>query len=105
MAHMYGPAVRRKRVRRSVGSSVLHQCIRPLIGAYAPDHHGYQRACVLISSPPGLAGPAAHETLLFCGRVVGTEVAIRLVQLSPFISWTRGSWSTSDCRHGPPSAP
>ena len=29
--------------------------------------------------------------LLFCGRVVGTEVAIRLVQLSPFISWTGGS--------------
>ena len=45
------------------------------------------------------------KLLLFCGRVVGTEVAIRLVQLSPFISWTRGSWSTSDCRHGPPSAP
>src|SRR5207245_9458419 len=28
---------------------VSHQCIRPLIGAvYAPGHHGYQRACVLI---------------------------------------------------------
>jgi hypothetical protein len=27
----------------------LHQCIRPLIGAFAPGHHGYQRACVLIS--------------------------------------------------------
>src|SRR5215510_16419571 len=30
--------------------AVLHQCIRPLIGAVcAPGHHGYQRACVLIS--------------------------------------------------------
>ncbi len=30
--------------------TVLHQCIRPLIGACcAPGHHGYQRACVLIS--------------------------------------------------------
>ena len=38
--------------RRSVGSSVLHQCIRPLIGACAPGHHGYQRACVL--KRPGL---------------------------------------------------
>jgi hypothetical protein len=28
---------------------VLHQCIRSLIGACAPDHHGYQRACDLIS--------------------------------------------------------
>jgi len=30
--------------------AVLHQCIRPLIGACrAPGHHGYQRACDLIS--------------------------------------------------------
>jgi hypothetical protein len=28
---------------------VLHQCIRPLLGAFAPGHHGYQRACDLIS--------------------------------------------------------
>ena len=35
--------------RRSVGSSVLHQCIRPQFGACAPGHHGYQRACVLIT--------------------------------------------------------
>src|SRR5262249_49591359 len=27
-----------------------------------------------LSSPSGLAGPAAHETLLLCGCVVGTEV-------------------------------
>ena len=53
----------------------------------------------------GLAGPAAHETLLLCGCVVGTEVGILLVRLSPPFSWTRGSWSTSDCRHGPSSAP
>ena len=30
---MYGPAVRRKRFHRSVGFAVLHQCIRPRIGA------------------------------------------------------------------------
>ena len=30
---MYGPAARRKRFRRSGGFAVLHQCIRPLIGA------------------------------------------------------------------------
>src|SRR5262249_3798740 len=50
MTLMYGPAVRRKRFRRSGGFAVLHRCIRPLIGAFcAPGHHGYQRACVLIS--------------------------------------------------------
>jgi hypothetical protein len=32
------------------------------------------------SFPSGLAGPAAHETLPFCGRVVGIEVGIRLVR-------------------------
>ena len=31
-------------------AAVLHQCIRPLVGACgAPGHHGYQRAYVLIS--------------------------------------------------------
>ena len=59
----------------------------------------------LFSSPSGLAGPAAHETLLLCGCVVGTEVGILLVRLSPSFSWTRGSLSTSDCRHGLSSAP
>ena len=37
--------------------AVLHQCIRPLIGACrAPGHHGYQRACVLISGQASI-GP------------------------------------------------
>jgi len=65
LTHMYGPAVRRKRFHRSGGFVVLHQCIRPLIGAVcAPGHHGYQRACVLITGQasngpfgsPGFAG-------------------------------------------------
>jgi hypothetical protein len=30
-------------------SAVLHQCIRSLIGALTPDHHGYQRAGDVIS--------------------------------------------------------
>src|SRR5262245_5894680 len=35
---------------RDGGCAVLHQCIRPLIGALrAPGHHGYQRACDLVS--------------------------------------------------------
>jgi hypothetical protein len=33
-----------------LSDAVLHQCIRLLIGAhYAPSHHGYQRACGLIT--------------------------------------------------------
>src|SRR6266704_1942914 len=31
------------------GSTVLHQCIRPRVGAHAPDHHGNPRASDLIS--------------------------------------------------------
>jgi len=31
------------------GDAVLHQCIRPLIGVCAPGHHGYQRACELVT--------------------------------------------------------
>src|SRR6202051_4011784 len=40
-----------------LAAAVLHQCIRPLIGAFgAPGHHGYQRACVLISGQASI-GP------------------------------------------------
>src|SRR6266436_8299903 len=43
----------RPRVARgfvNLADAVLHQCIRPLIGACcAPGHHGYQRAFELIS--------------------------------------------------------
>jgi predicted metal-binding protein len=61
---MVRPCVARE-FHRSGGFAVLHQCIRPLIGARcAPGHHGYQRACVLISGQasigpfgsPGFAG-------------------------------------------------
>src|SRR5215831_4366659 len=46
---MYGAAVRCKRVSSICRLAVLHQCIRPLIGACcAPGHHGNQRAYVLI---------------------------------------------------------
>ena len=45
---LYGPAVRRKRVD-DLAIAVLHQCIRPLVGAFAPGHYGYQRACGLVS--------------------------------------------------------
>src|SRR6516225_11077338 len=56
---MYGPAVRSKKIPTTWRWAVLHQCIRPLLGARcAPGHHGYQRACDLISgqASSGLLG-------------------------------------------------
>ena len=35
-------------VSSTLADAVLHYCIRPLIGASAPGHHGYQRAYDLI---------------------------------------------------------
>jgi hypothetical protein len=47
--------------RRCGGYAVLHQCIRPLIGAFcAPGHHGYQRACDLISGQASM-GHLGHQ--------------------------------------------
>jgi len=44
--------------------AVLHQCIRPLIGARtAPGHHGYQRACDLISGQTSRFVGAARPAL------------------------------------------
>jgi hypothetical protein len=37
------------RSRRTKTDTVLHQCIRPRVGALAPDHHGNPRAPDLIS--------------------------------------------------------
>ncbi len=58
--------------------AVLHHCIRPLIGASAPGHHGYQRACDLIlgQASSGLvgspvfahAGKTDHSIVAFISR-------------------------------------
>jgi hypothetical protein len=46
-----------------LADAVLHQCIRSLIGALvAPNHHGYQRACDLIS---GQASTGANGSPVF----------------------------------------
>jgi len=50
--------------------AVLHQCIRSLIGARcAPDHHGYQRACVLISGQAS-TGHSGHQCSHAPGRPI-----------------------------------
>src|SRR6202023_3348495 len=55
--------------------AVLHQCIRPLIGAFAPGHHGYQRACVLISGQASI-GPFGSPVF---ARARKTEPPSRLI--------------------------
>src|ERR1700741_5478871 len=47
--------------------TVLHQCIRPLIGACAPGHHGYQRACDLISGQAS-TGPFGSPVFACAGK-------------------------------------
>src|SRR6266542_6262422 len=73
---MYGPAVRCKG-KRELESTVLHQCIRPRVGAYAPDHHGNPRAPELISghASKGLCG----SSVLGCA---GKTISPSLVFLS-----------------------
>src|SRR4029077_4222202 len=56
--------------------AVLHQFIRPLIGACcAPGHHGYQRACVLISGQASI-GPFGSPVFACAGK---TEPPSRLI--------------------------
>src|ERR1700680_404634 len=51
-----------------LAAAVLHQCIRPLIGACcAPGHHGYQRACVLISGQAS-TGPFGSPVFACAGK-------------------------------------
>src|ERR1022692_410105 len=65
---MYGPAVRCKWILPSWRLAVLHQCIRPLIGACcAPGHHGYQRACDLISGKAS-SGPFGSSVFACSGK-------------------------------------
>ena len=67
---MYGPAVRCKRSWSSWRWAVLHQCIRPLVGArWAPGHHGNQRACDLISGQASTGHPG-HQCSQAPGRPI-----------------------------------
>ena len=47
--------------------TVLHQCIRPLLGASAPGHHGYQRAYDLISGQAS-TGPLGSPVFACAGK-------------------------------------
>src|SRR6266508_2479813 len=88
LTQMYGPAVRCKG-KRELESTVLHQCIRPRVGAYAPDHHGNPRAPELISghaskglcgsSVLGCAGKTISPSLVFLSQ---TSVGKTIVALT-----------------------
>src|SRR5215510_12205773 len=78
----------------SLEITVLHQCIRPRVGAHAPDHHGnprairsYYRPCLgglLGSSVLGWAGKTISPSLLFLsqtsvGKDRGAYIACLLI--------------------------
>jgi hypothetical protein len=80
LTRMYGPAARCKRFSSSCRFAVLHQCIRPLIGAFAPGHHGYQRACVLISGQAS-SGPFGSPVFACAGKTDPPSLLIPLADL------------------------
>ena len=55
------------RVLIDLADAVLHQCIRPRVGACAPGHHGYQRACDLISGQAS-NGPFGSPVFACAGK-------------------------------------
>jgi hypothetical protein len=78
VTQMYGPAVRCKRLWSTLADAGLHQCIRSLIGACcAPDHHGYQRACDLISGQASM-DHLGHQ----CSHAPGRPILHRRLILS-----------------------
>jgi hypothetical protein len=92
MTQMCGPAVRCKG-KRELESTVLHQCIRPRVGARAPDHHGNPRAPELISghaskglcgsSVLGCAGRTISPSLVFLSQTSLGKRSRRLHRMSP----------------------
>ena len=56
-------------VSSTLADAVLHQCIRLPIGACAPSHHGYQRACDLISGQAS-DGPLGSPVFACAGKTV-----------------------------------
>src|SRR6516164_379518 len=85
---MYGPAVRCKKTSPSGGCAVLHQCIRPLLGAFcAPGHHGYRRACDLISGQASM-GHLGHQ----CSHAPGRPILHSFLILS---QTSAGKWGST----------
>src|SRR5262249_329381 len=82
MTRMYGPAVRRKRVCRSGGCG-LASMYPACDWSSAPGHHGYQRACDLISGQASM-GHLGHQ----CSQAPGRPI-LHLVASSRRSRWVR----------------
>src|SRR6201993_270512 len=65
----------------NLSDAVLHQCIRPLIGACgAPGHHGYQRACDLITGQAS-NGPFGSPVFACAGKTDSPSSSHHLADL------------------------
>src|SRR2546429_9852083 len=65
----------------NLADAVLHQCIRPLIGACcAPGHHGYQRAFELISGQAS-NGPFGSPVFACAGKTDPPSLSHSLADL------------------------
>src|SRR5207253_10283707 len=77
-----------------LAAAVLHQCIRPLIGACcAPGHHGYQRACVLISGQTSI-GPFGSPVFARA-RKTDPPFCLVLSQTSAGTCWVKSAGSAA----------
>jgi len=72
---MYGPAVRCKSFVDLVVSGLASMYPVSSWSCFAPDHHGYQRACVLISGQASI-GPFGSPVFACAGK---TEPPSRLI--------------------------
>jgi hypothetical protein len=86
---MYGPAVRCKKTSPSEGCAVLHQCIRPWIGAFLCSGPSWnQRACDLVSGQAS-KGHLGHQ----CSHAPGRPILHLVFILS---QTSAGKWGFDD---------
>src|ERR1700730_15830008 len=67
LTHMYGPAVRCKRFVDLVVSGLASMYPVSSWSRFAPDHHGYQRACDLINGQAS-TGPCGSPVFACAGK-------------------------------------
>src|SRR6266702_1766639 len=67
LTHMYGPAVRCKKISSIGGGGLASMYPVSSWSCFAPGHHGYQRACVLISGQASI-GPFGSPVFACAGK-------------------------------------
>jgi hypothetical protein len=88
VTRMYGPAVRGKRLRRDDGGGLASMYPAFDWSVFAPGHHGYQRACDLISGQAS-TGPFGSPVLACAGKTEPPSLLI-LSQTSAGKSYRSG---------------